>query len=100
MSSAFFDEMSEQSEIKALLVKKYFKAWAKVMIGTQKRYPTHPQKIAYIDLFAGPGRYRDGKISTPLSVLQLAIEDDEIRQRLVALFNDKDANNTKDLHQN
>ena len=41
-------------------------------------------------MFAGPGRYKDGQISTPLRVLEQAIENPDIRERLVAIFNDKD----------
>lgn len=99
MPDSFFREMSEQSKVKALLVQKYFEVWAKVIISTQKRYPHHEQRIAYIDLFAGPGRYEDGKVSTPLAVLQLAIEDEDIRQRLVTLFNDQDADKTDSLRE-
>ena len=92
----FFDESRDQSKVKAAIVAKYFDAWANVMVATQDRY-NHEKKIAYIDLFAGPGRYEDGTQSTPLLVLQKAIEKPNIRERLVTLFNDKDENNTKSL---
>ncbi len=97
MSENFFDESSEQSEVKSLLVSKYFWAWAKVMIGTQKRYRPQENRIAYIDLFAGPGRYKDGSASTPLMILRQAIDDPEMRQRLVVLFNDKDPESVNSL---
>ncbi|MGE0405944.1 MAG: three-Cys-motif partner protein TcmP, partial [Candidatus Korobacteraceae bacterium] len=64
MSTSFFQESKEQSQIKARIVSKYFWAWAKVIIPTAKRQ--HASRIAYIDLFAGPGRYEDGTLSTPL----------------------------------
>lgn len=86
----FFDESSEQSQIKARIVQKYFWAWAKVIIPTVKRFDN---RILYIDLFAGPGRYKDGTLSTPLLVLQKAIEDPDMRNMLVTLFNDGDATN-------
>jgi len=89
----FFNESSEQSKVKAAIVSKYFDAWAGVMIGAQNRYKKE-NKIAYIDLFAGPGRYKDGTQSTPLLILEKAIQKPEIRDRLVTLFNDKDENNT------
>ena len=97
MPQNFFDEQSEQSQIKAAIVTDYFWAWANVIIGSQLRFPQHPQKIAYIDLFAGPGRYRNGAVSTPLMILEKAAGDPKISERLVALFNDKDANNTATL---
>ncbi len=55
------------------------------------------EKIAYIDLFAGPGRYKDGTQSTPLRILTSAIEKPDLRERLVAIFNDKDEKNSNDL---
>jgi len=94
--SEFFNESSEQSKVKAAIVSKYFDAWAGVMIGAQNKYKKE-NKIAYIDLFAGPGRYKDGTQSTPLLILDKAIQKPEIRDRLVTLFNDKDENNTGSL---
>jgi three-Cys-motif partner protein len=55
--------------------------------------------IAYIDLFSGPGRYKDGSKSTPLLILERAIADPDMSQMLVTLFNDKDSNNTQSLQQ-
>ena len=96
-ANSFFDEQTEQSLVKATIVAKYFDAWASVIVNTQKRNPHQPQKIAYIDLFAGPGRYDDGSQSTPLKILQKAIEKPDIRARLVTLFNDKDEDNARSL---
>lgn len=93
----FFEESKEQSLIKSTIVAKYFDVWSRVIINTQKRYPQHSQKIAYIDLFAGPGRYKDDTQSTPLKILANAIEKPDLRKRLVAIFNDKDENNAKSL---
>ena len=97
MKQNFFDEQSEQSQIKAAIVADYFWAWANVIIGAQQRYSQHAQKIAYIDLFAGPGRYRSGAASTPLMIMERAVVDPKIRERLVAIFNDVDEANTRSL---
>ena len=98
--SSFFDETRGQSQVKATIVAKYFWAWAKVIIGAQKKYRTSSvDRITYIDLFAGPGRYKDGAMSTPLLVLEKAIQDPDLRERLVVIFNDKDESNTKSLEQ-
>jgi len=97
IDKSFFNEAAEQSLVKTAIVEKYFTAWASVMVNTQKRYPHHPQKIAYIDLFAGPGRYKDGTLSTPLKILSRAIEDEDLRERLVTIFNDKDPENVSSL---
>lgn len=96
-SSSFFDETSQQSVVKTKLVSKYFWSWASVMIANYKKQGDTRGKIAYIDLFAGPGRYKDGTASTPLLVLQQAIADPEMRQRLVTIFNDKDENHSHSL---
>lgn len=97
VDNSFFEEQKEQSLIKSTIVAKYFDVWANVIINTQKRYPQHSQKIAYIDLFAGPGRFKDGSMSTPLRIITNAIKKIDLRERLVTIFNDKDENNSNDL---
>lgn len=94
--SSFFEESRDNSLVKAEIVAKYFWAWAKVIIPTAKNWS---KKIAYIDLFSGPGRYQDGSKSTPLLILERAIDDPDMSQMLVTLFNDKDSNNTHSLQQ-
>ncbi|MCP2729106.1 three-Cys-motif partner protein TcmP [Limnofasciculus baicalensis] len=94
--SSFFDESKDQSLVKAEIVAKYFFAWAKVIIPQAKK---RGEKIAYVDLFSGPGRYKDGSKSTPLLILERAIADPDMRQMLITIFNDKDSNNTQSLQQ-
>ena len=77
----FFEEQKEQSQIKSEIVKKYFWAWAKII-------STRAPKIAYIDLYAGPGIYGDGNKSTPVLVLENALRDTIMRMKLVSIFND------------
>lgn len=84
----FFDEMSEQSEVKAEIVRKYFWAWATVITRQIKKFGK--EKIAYVDLFAGPGHYNDGTPSTPIQILESAIKDEHIAATLGAYFNDED----------
>ena len=95
--NSFFEEQKEQSMVKTIIVSKYFDVWANVIISTQKKYPQHTQKIAYIDLFAGPGRYKNGSQSTPVKILTNVIAKPDLRDRLVAIFNDKDENNSETL---
>jgi three-Cys-motif partner protein len=96
----FFDEQGEQSQIKAEIVSKYFWSWAKVIIGAQKKNPHRSEgRVAYIDLFAGPGRYRDGALSTPAMIIEGALKDADFCERLVAIFNDKDEDNSKSLEE-
>ena len=87
----FFDETTDQSVVKATIVEKYFYSWARIIAGAQDRCPPGGEKrIGYVDLFAGPGRYKDGALSTPLRVLEKAISDPILADRLVAIFNDKE----------
>jgi three-Cys-motif partner protein len=86
----FFEKQKEQSHIKSEIVKKYFWAWAKI-IGS--RAP----KIAYIDLYSGPGVYEDGSNSTPVLVLENALRDKLVREKLIAIFNDTNPKYTASL---
>jgi three-Cys-motif partner protein len=63
-TNQFLNENTEQSTVKSKLVSYYFGDWTKMIIPTIKKTPSN--RIAYIDLFAGPGHYRDGTKSTPL----------------------------------
>lgn len=92
--NAFFEQQKEQSLVKDEIVAKYFWAWAKVIIPQAKKRKT---KIAYIDLFCGPGSYEDGSKSTPLRILERAINDPDMRNLLVTFFNDIDPNYTESL---
>ena len=96
-NEAFFQEQREQSLIKARIVSKYFSAWAHVILGAQKARSQYGQKMAYIDLFAGPGRYDDQSKSTPLLVLETILADPDLTNRMVTMFNDKDAANIESL---
>ena len=92
MAQKFFDEREDQSEVKARIVTKYFYVWAKIIAPRARG-----QRIGYIDLFAGPGRYKDGSASTPLTVLEQAIADPALRDTLVTMFNDEDPEHTQSL---
>jgi three-Cys-motif partner protein len=94
LSDKFFDERKDQSEVKARIVSKYFLVWANVVAPTAR---ARGECIAYIDLFAGPGRYKDGSASTPLMVVERAIQDPKLRGMLVTKFNDEDPENTTNL---
>lgn len=98
MPKEFFTEQMEQSQVKTEIVTKYFKAWANVMIGHLEGKSANSKKIAYLDLFAGPGRYEDGTKSTPLQILEMAIQEPKLRDSLVTVFNDKESANTSSLN--
>ena len=75
-------------------MQKYFFAWAKVIMPSAEKVGG---RIAYIDLYSGPGRYKDGAASTPLMVLERAIADPKMANMLVSLFNDEDRDATETL---
>ncbi len=93
---SWFEEQEEQSKVKSEIVAKYFWAWANVIIPTAKRYG---KCIAYIDLFAGKGRFQDGSKSTPLLVLERAVQNPDMCKMLITVFNDKDEECVRELEQ-
>ncbi len=101
MVGGFFDESLEQSQIKTEIVAKYFPTWARVIGSVSSRGDSRggqvPTRLAYMDLFAGPGRYLDGTESTPLRILRQAIDNPDLSQRLVTVFNDGDADTSRSL---
>jgi|GEM_PF-6140977 len=84
MTAAFFGEQTEPSTVKATIVQKYFDAWSKIILPMAQRY--HGGKIAYVDFYAGPGRYRDGAASTPLLVIEKALETPSVAAALVTML--------------
>jgi len=79
----FFNERREQSRVKTDIVVKYLAAWARIMVDRPPNY-----KAAFLDLFAGAGRYADGEPSTPVRVLELIIGNEKLSKRVVTNFNE------------
>lgn len=80
----FFKERTEQSAVKARITADYFRSWLVIM-----RVHARDDRLAYIDLFCGPGTYGSGQESTPLLVLRVALEKPEWRKMVVTIFSDK-----------
>jgi len=91
VSDGFFDVMEEQSKIKSIIVEKYFDSWVKIIEKRSKQF-------AYIDLFSGPGVYKDGNESTPIKILKLCIKNNYLD--IITVFNDKDRMNIEVLENN
>lgn len=85
-AKVFFEKRTDQSRAKARIVTKYLPAWAHVVKAKAERHSGG--RIAYIDLFSGPGRYEDGEASTPILVLEQAISQLHLRNHLITVFND------------
>ena len=94
VEETFFDEQTDESEVKSRIVEKYFDAWSRVILPTAKKLN---RTMAYVDLYAGPGRYRDGSASTPILVLQRTLANPDLCERLEMIFNDVDENNSSTL---
>ncbi len=94
MSSNFnFNEQKEQSLIKTEIVTKYFNAWANIL---SLRY----LKIAYIDLFAGPGIYSDGNKSTPVIITENILNNHKFIKKTQLYFNEKNPEYYHELKHN
>lgn len=96
-NDTFFAEQRAQSQIKSLIVTKYFWIWAKIISAQLEKYPNNSQDMCYMDLFAGQGRYENGDKSTPLIILEKAIADPKIGNKLITIFNDEDKNTIEKL---
>jgi three-Cys-motif partner protein len=94
----FFKEQSIPSEIKAELIKEYFIMWSSVMKNTSKYQKDY--KLGYIDLFCGPGVYDDGKLSTPMMIMETILSDLELCAHVITFFNDQDQNTITKLQNN
>lgn len=81
MTKNFFKEMTEASKVKTEIVLKYFDAWSKIMKNKADR-------LAYIDLYSGRGKYEDDTKSTPLLILEYIIADPILCNKVVTIFND------------
>ncbi|MCA1036596.1 three-Cys-motif partner protein TcmP [Bacillus infantis] len=91
----FFAEQREQSRIKTAILTKYFDVWTRII-----RPRSRSGKVAYIDLFSGPGKFQDGSKSTPLLILEKCIEDEKLRNSVVTIFNDADSDSCRQLEKN
>jgi len=81
--NTFFEQQTISSKIKASIVSEYFPSYCKIIVKKHK-----PREIRYIDLFAGPGLYEDGKPSTPILIGRHCNSDDFLKQNVKMIFND------------
>lgn len=80
----FFKTQTPSSRIKANIVANYFPKYAKILL-------KHPQnEIRYLDLFAGPGIYEDGSLSTPMLIGKACAKDPILAQNVHLMFNDNE----------
>jgi three-Cys-motif partner protein len=94
----FFGKQTAASKVKSEIVLNHFDSWSNIVIGQAAKLG---QNIAYMDLYCGPGIYDNGAKSTPLLVLDKAMEkagkNPAIAKHLVTIFNDKKKKSVKIL---
>ncbi|MEA3402317.1 MAG: three-Cys-motif partner protein TcmP [Armatimonadota bacterium] len=90
----YWDAPTPQSCVKMAIVEKYFDAWSNVILAKTRR------DLCYADLYAGRGKYNDGTLSVPLRILDHAVRDPRLRQRLRTVFNDGDRETAEILERN
>jgi three-Cys-motif partner protein len=81
MTDEFFDEQEEASAVKTALVSRYFARWAPILL-------SQVPKVGYVDLYSGPGRFKDGSKSTPLLVMEQVAQSERLRSAVASYFND------------
>ena len=78
----FFDKQTASSRIKASIVAEYFPQYARILL------KGNPKHIRYLDLFAGPGKYKDGNLSTPLLLARTCANEARLAEKVYLPFND------------
>ena len=79
----FFKHQTDSSRVKASIVSEYFPQYCRII-----RKKHEPQMFRYIDLFAGPGIYEDGNVSTPIMLARNIAADVTLKDKVQFVFND------------
>lgn len=79
----FFKNQTASSRIKASIVSEYFPQYCQII-----RRAHEPQMFRYIDLFAGPGIYEDGNVSTPIMLARNVAQISSLKDQVQFVFND------------
>ena len=93
-TEAFFDEQTERSAKKTAIVAEYFQPWTTLVCGAARK---RGQALQYFDLCAGPGQFEDGSPSTPILILQKAVEIPKLHGVLKTRFNDENRQHSRKL---
>ncbi len=91
----FFKEQKAHSAVKTAIVTKYFPRWLDII-----KRRARSKKLGYVDLYAGPGKYDDGKESTPLLIMRHILAHADLREVVLTLFTDKKAKYVRALEKN
>lgn len=80
----FFKHQTASSKIKANIVANYFPKYCKIILKSPQ------SQIRYLDLFAGPGVYEDGSLSTPILIADSCANDTTLNKVVHLMFNDNE----------
>lgn len=80
----FFKKQTASSRIKANIVANYFPKYCKIILKSPQT------EIRYLDLFAGPGIYEDGSLSTPILIADACAKDANLKDVVHLMFNDNE----------
>lgn len=79
----FFKRQTDSSRVKASIVSEYFPQYCQII-----RKKHEPEMFRYIDLFAGPGIYEDGNVSTPILLARRVAQISSLKDKVQFVFND------------
>jgi three-Cys-motif partner protein len=90
----FYASQSMESKIKSEIVSEYFGVWTKIIWGDRFK---KTKRMGYIDIFCGPGIYKDGSESTPLLILKTIAENEDFRENTTVVLNDENKEHVETL---
>ncbi len=84
----FFDEQKEKSKVKTEIVINFLNIYLNIISNSKW---TKGKDIYYIDLFSGPGVYKDGVSSTPIEIMNMLenMKDRVAANKVHLVFNDE-----------
>lgn len=88
----FFKTQTASSRIKANIVANYFPKYCKIILKSPQT------EIRYLDLFAGPGIYEDGSLSTPILIADACAKENNLKNVVHLMFNDNEQIDTLKKH--
>ncbi|MBC3787328.1 three-Cys-motif partner protein TcmP [Spirosoma utsteinense] len=98
-ATEFFKVPQPHSLIKADIVSKYIISWAKIIIKSNLHFKKDSRAYV-VDLFSGAGKYDNGEKSTPVKLIEAALEIPYLKENVVFRFNDESLEMIKRLEKN
>ncbi|WP_299824787.1 three-Cys-motif partner protein TcmP [uncultured Pontibacter sp.] len=97
----FFTIQRDTAEIKSQLLNDYFRVWCTAILQGQRYKANH--SLAFVDLYAGDGKYEEGKPASPVKVLNSifgATDKFNLNKIVRTFFTDEKPTVTQKLKQN